>query len=251
VLGIRVDGVTRAWALERIGGWIEQRRATPERPARQVITLNPEMVMAARADATLRQAIERAALVVPDGIGVVWAARWLGWRVPERVTGIDLLVALAELAAARGWRIFLLGGAPGVAEAAARQLRAACPALLVAGTYAGTPALADDAPLAARVRASGADLVAVAYGVPAQERWIARNRTQLGAGVAIGVGGAFDLLAGRVPRAPRWLRRAGLEWAYRLWREPWRWRRMLALPRFAGAVLLARWGPSTRAAPRN
>lgn len=249
VLGVRVDAVSQARALALIGGWIAESPGGSASPTRQVVTLNPEIVMAARVNASVRAVIEQAALVVPDGIGVVLAARWLGWQMPERVTGIDLLEAVAARAAACGWRLYLLGGAPGVAAAAANHLVARHPALRVAGTSAASPDPAADASTAEHVRASGADVVCVAYGAPAQELWIARNHMRLGAAVALGVGGAFDLLAGRVPRAPRILRRAGLEWAYRLWREPWRWRRMLALPRFAGAVLIERWTHAAHAPP--
>lgn len=246
ILGVRVDVATWETALATIAAWVERQRATGEAssaafpPTCQVVTLNPEIVMAARADPALRALIAGADLVVPDGVGVVWVLRRAGWRAARRITGVDLLVALAGRAAAGGWRLFLLGAAPGVAEEAARRLAARFAGLAIAGTYAGASGAALDERQSALIRASRADLVFVAFGAPAQERWIARNRGRLGAAVAIGVGGAFDLLAGQVPRAPRWMRQDGLEWAYRLWRQPWRWRRMLALPRFALAVLLNR-----------
>ncbi len=247
VLGVRVDVVSWDEALARIAAWVEACLATPDADpgapvvaTRQIVTLNPEIVMAARAAPDLRALIAAADLVVPDGAGVVWALRRAGWRGAERIPGVDLLAALAERAATRGWRLFLLGAAPGVADAAARRLCGAYPGLVIAGTHAGAPDAALDEAQTARIRASRADLVAIAYGAPTQERWIARNRERLGASVALGVGGALDVLAGRVPRAPRWLRRAGLEWTFRLARQPWRWRRMLALPRFVLAVLLNR-----------
>jgi N-acetylglucosaminyldiphosphoundecaprenol N-acetyl-beta-D-mannosaminyltransferase len=240
VLGVRLDLVSTPEALVRIAVWLDAPEDQAARRMRHVVTLNPEMVMAARADPALRVLIAAADLVLPDGVGVAWAARRQGAGNIQRVTGVDLLAALAELAAARGWRVFLLGAAPGVAEAAARALCARFPALLIAGTHAGDARPGDDAATSRIVRESGADLLFVAYGAPAQERWLARNRAALGVGASIGVGGAFDILAGRVPRAPLWLRRRGLEWAWRLAREPWRWRRMLALPRFAMLVLAER-----------
>jgi N-acetylglucosaminyldiphosphoundecaprenol N-acetyl-beta-D-mannosaminyltransferase len=243
VLGLAVDAVTLGQALDWMAAQIEQRRATPEAarsPTAQVVTLNPEMVMAARRDDALRAAIASAALVVADGAGVVWAA---GLR--QRVAGVDLLTAFAERAAARGYRLFLLGAAPRVADEAARRLAARHPNLRVVGTYAGSPAPEELPGIAARVRASDADAMFVAFGSPAQEHWIAAARPSLGAAVAIGVGGGLDFVAGRVPRAPAWMRRRGLEWLYRLRRQPWRWRRMLALPRFVLAVgaerLARRW----------
>jgi N-acetylglucosaminyldiphosphoundecaprenol N-acetyl-beta-D-mannosaminyltransferase len=201
------------------------------------------MVMATRRDSALRATIQDADLVVPDGVGVVWAARLAGERVPGRVPGVDLLAAFAARAARRGYRIFLLGGAAGVAEAAGAHLVKRFPGLVVAGTFAGSPSSADEPEILGRIVAARPDAVFVAFGSPAQERWIARTRGQLGVAVAIGIGGALDFLAGRVPRAPGWMRQLGLEWLYRLWREPWRFRRMLALPRFA---VLALWNARYR-----
>jgi N-acetylglucosaminyldiphosphoundecaprenol N-acetyl-beta-D-mannosaminyltransferase len=124
-----------------------------------------------------------------------------------------------------------------VAEVVAQRLAAADPGLEVAGTYAGSPRVEDEEEVIGRVRATAPDLLFVAYGVPTEEKWIARNRDRLGVPVMVGVGGAFDFVAGVTKRAPAWMRRLGLEWFHRLVREPWRWRRQLALPRFAVLVL--------------
>jgi N-acetylglucosaminyldiphosphoundecaprenol N-acetyl-beta-D-mannosaminyltransferase len=237
VLGVRVDAVTAAETLALVADWVDEARRCSVPHTRQIVTLNPEMVMAARADPDLRDLINHADLVLPDGTGVVWAAWLRGWRDVRRITGVDTLVALAELAAARGWHLFFLGAAPGVAESAAERLRERWPGLTLAGTHVGKPDRAGDEQAVELICAGKTDILCVAYGSPAQERWIARNRDRLGGVVALGVGGALDFLAGRVPRAPRWMRRSGLEWAYRLWRQPWRWRRMRALPRFAAAAL--------------
>jgi N-acetylglucosaminyldiphosphoundecaprenol N-acetyl-beta-D-mannosaminyltransferase len=250
LLGVRVHRVTAEEALALMAGWVQEARATAMRGmpvrTRQVVTVNPEIVMSAHADTAVRDLINDADLVLPDGIGIVWATRLRGRRVAGRVTGTDMLMSLAEMAAARDWRLFLLGAASGVAEAAAERLRARFPNLAIAGVHAGTPAPEDDEHSTGLIRAGKADIVCVAYGSPAQERWIARNRGQLGAAVALGVGGALDFFAERVPRAPRWMRESGLEWAYRLMREPWRWRRMLALPRFALAALGEQWRDRVR-----
>jgi N-acetylglucosaminyldiphosphoundecaprenol N-acetyl-beta-D-mannosaminyltransferase len=241
VLGLPVDCVTLDETLAWMSAAIDETRreagsAGALQSARQLVTLNPEGVMTAKHNAALRSAILGADLVVPDGIGVVWAIRLLGAPVHQRVTGVDLLDAFCALAVERGYRVFLVGAAPGVAEQAARRLVVRHDGLIIAGTYPGSPDDAEAHIVTARIRAAHPDAVFVAFGAPAQETWIARYRGQLGAGVAIGVGGALDFLAGRVPRAPHWMRDAGLEWCYRLWRQPWRWRRMLALPRFALAV---------------
>lgn len=239
ILGVRVDRVSQQEAVERIVDILDARRASQETLAcQQMITVNPEFVMAARNNPEFRQAINAAALVVADGIGVVWAARHLKAPTPERVTGVDTLVVLAQHCARRGYRVYLLGAAPGVAEAAAARLQELAPDLQIAGTYAGSPAPDEEEAIIERIRAAQTDLLCVAYGAPAQDLWIARNLTRLPAGLAVGVGGSYDFIAGRQRRAPRLMRRMGLEWLYRLYREPWRWRRMLALPRFALLVLL-------------
>ncbi|MFI5273486.1 MAG: WecB/TagA/CpsF family glycosyltransferase [Ktedonobacterales bacterium] len=222
-----------AWMTERI----ERARTDGDGQTAQIVTLNAEIALAARHNMSLRRAIAGAALVVPDGAGVVWAG---GLRA--RVTGVDLLEAFAGVAAAHGYRLYLLGGAPGVAEVAAARLVARHRGLVVASSARGTPDIAERATQAARIRDARADVVFVAFGSPAQELWIADARGALGAAVAIGAGGALDFVAGRVPRAPVWLRRHGLEWLYRLARQPWRWRRMLALPRFVVAVWAERLG---------
>ena len=220
----------------------------------QIVTLQPEIVMRARRTPDLWAIIQRAPLVTADGMGIVWALRLRGVRAPERVTGVDLLAALAQRAATRGYRLFLLGGAPGIAEQAGVALQRRYPGLLVAGAWAGSPDPADDAEARRRIRAARPDLLCVAYGAPAQERWIARVGPALVADrqrgiVAIGVGGALDLLAGRIPRAPLWMQRVGFEWLYRLARQPWRWRRMVALPRFAALACAEAW--QTRAERRR
>lgn len=234
ILGVRVDAVTFNQALALIEAFIAEARP------RQVVTVNPEFVMAAQSDAEFRHIINTSALALPDGVGVWWASRRLGRPLPERIPGADFVDRLAELSAQRGYRLFFLGAMPGVADRAVEVLRGRYPGLVVAGTYAGSPGLQDEAANVARVQAAHPDILLVAYGAPAQDRWIARNMSRLGVAVCIGVGGSFDFIAGVRPRAPRWLRGWGLEWLHRLITQPWRWRRMLALPRFAWRVLWSR-----------
>ncbi len=233
ILGVRVDAITFDATLACIEGYIADGRP------RQIVTVNPEFVMASQSNAEFRQVINEAALALPDGTGVWWASRRLGRPVPERIPGVDLVDRLASLSADRGFRIYLLGALPGVAEQAARVLRSRYTGLTVAGTYAGSPRVEDEADIIEQVRAVHPHILLVAYGAPAQDLWIARNLDRLGVPVCIGVGGAFDYLAGVRPLAPRWLRRIGLEWLHRLITQPWRWRRMLALPRFVWRVLWA------------
>lgn len=193
-----------------------------------VATVNPEFVMRARKDPEFARILESAALCLPDGWGVVWAARRNGCNVPGPVTGVDLIPPLARICAQRGWRVFLLGAAEGVAADLAARLRNDNPGLEVgSSTSAGADQIADKHP----------HVLLVAFGAPKQEKWIDATGRASGAPVQIGVGGSFDYLTGRVRRAPAWMRKAGLEWLFRLAVQPWRVRRMLALPAFALRVL--------------
>jgi len=232
ILGVPIDATTFDGMLESIAEWI----ASADR-LHQICTVSPEFVMIAQDDPDFMQVLRTADLCVADGVGLLFAARYLGQPLPERVTGSDGVPLIAERAAREGWKLFLLGAGPGVAEQAAARLVARYPGLQVVGTYAGSPSSDEEDAIIAQVNASGADILLVAYGAPRQDLWIARNRARLKVYVAMGVGGTFDFIAGVVPRAPRWVRRVALEWRYRLYKQPWRWRRMLRLPRFVWAVL--------------
>jgi len=234
VLGVRVDDVTYDDVLARVDAYVAA--GGPH----HIVTLNPEMLMVAHREPAFRQALNEADLNVADGAGLMLAARWLGQPLPERVTGSDGIYRLTAHCARRGYRPFLLGAAPGVAEIAAGRLTALNPGLDVAGTHAGSPRVEDEDEIVDLIHAACPDLLYVAYGVPAEEQWIARNRQRLGVPVMIGVGGAFDFVAGVAKRAPAWMRKLGLEWLHRLAREPWRWRRQLVLPHFALLVLAQR-----------
>ncbi len=236
ILGQPVSAITYAELLDRIGEWVRER----PRRLHHLCTLNPEMVMIARQDVNFRQIVARADLAVPDGVGLLWAARRRGQPLPERVTGSDGLPIIARRAAREGWRLFLLGAAPGVADAAAAKLQMDNPGLQIAGTYSGSPSPDEETDLCARVNASQADLLFVAFGAPEQDKWIARNAPRLNVAMAAGIGGSFDFVAGVLPRAPLWMQRAGLEWLYRLYLQPWRIKRMTRLPRFVLAVLTER-----------
>ena len=201
-----------------------------------VATVNPEFVMRARKDREFARVLDGAALCLPDGTGVVWAARRQGCEVREPVAGVDLVQPLAAMCSRRGFRLFLLGAAPGVAADLAASLRDANPGLEVAA-HAGSPDSSDDVETVHRIHDHRAQVLLVAYGAPAQELWFDRLQGRLDVSVAIGVGGAFDYLTGRVPRAPAWMRRAGMEWLGRLVRQPWRVRRMAVLPVYAIKVL--------------
>ena len=201
-----------------------------------VATVNPEFVMRASKDREFAKVLETADLCLADGTGVVWAARRQGCQIGAPVTGVDLIPLLAAMCARRGFRLFLLGAAPGVAAEFAARLRAEHPGLEVAA-HAGTPDPSGDDEALKLIRAHRAQVLLVAYGAPKQEMWIDRNKDRSGVTVGMGVGGAFDYLTGRVERAPAWMRRAGLEWMHRLVYQPWRIRRMAVLPVYALKVL--------------
>jgi N-acetylglucosaminyldiphosphoundecaprenol N-acetyl-beta-D-mannosaminyltransferase len=234
VLGVGFDRVDLTAAAERALRRLDAGERT------FVITANPEFVMLAHRDESLARIARDAQLVVADGSGVVAASRLLGDPLP-RVPGRLLVDALVPHLAQRHSPVFFLGATPGVAERAAAELRRRAPGLVVAGVHAGSAEPKDDAVSVAWVRDSGAQVLLVAYGMPKQEQWIARNLPALPAvRLAIGVGGVFDQLAGvqRVP--PVVLHAIGLEWLWRLAREPRRWRRQRVLPLFALLVLRKR-----------
>ncbi|HEY9723025.1 MAG TPA: WecB/TagA/CpsF family glycosyltransferase [Oscillatoriaceae cyanobacterium] len=231
VLDLPVDLLTRDEALGRVAEAIAQRQAL------RVVTLNAEMAMQAQADAELAGIIRDTGLVVPDGSGVVWALRRQG-RAVAKLPGIELLETIAAAAAKHGWRVYFLGGKPGVADKAVETLCARYPGLCVAGARDGYFNADDEQAVIETVRAAQTDILLVALGVPRQEKWIARHQSALGVSVAMGVGGSFDVFAGTVKRAPAVFQKLHLEWLFRLMQEPWRFQRMQStLPRFVSEVL--------------
>ena len=235
MLDIPVDRITYQGWMATVERWVQA-----DDRAHQVCTVNPEFVMMAQRDPNFRHILQRADLCIADGVGLLWAARRLAQPLPERVTGSDGVFVIAETAARLGWRLYLLGAAEGVAEQAAQVLVDQYAQLQIAGTYSGSPSGEEEADIVARINAAQADVLLVAYGATAQDKWIARNLPRLHVSMAMGVGGAFDFVAGIVPRAPAVMQRYGLEWLYRLYRQPWRWRRMLRLPRFVVSILRQR-----------
>lgn len=237
VLDVPVDLMTE----EETRGWLHEQLGTGSSCA-HVVTLNPEYVMTARREPSFWASLREAQLSTIDGVGIALTLKLRGeTRHAERVTGVALCWMLAEESARTGDSIFLLGAGPGVAQAAGEKLREASPDAVIAGIWSdGSPRAEDDAETIRRIAGSGATIVLVAYGAPAQIHWIARNRDALSAAgvkVVAGIGGALDYISGTVPWAPSIVRKLGLEWAYRLAREPWRWRRQVVLPYFALLVV--------------
>ncbi len=228
LLGVSIDPLSQEEALLRLHALL----LCPGQY--HVVTPNSEMLVSAASDPDFRSLLNHAALRLPDGAGLLFLARWTGQLLPERVTGTD---TLREFCASltEEHPVFLLGARAGVAEKAAAALRQHNPRLRVAGTYAGSPRGEDAPDIVARIRASQAHVLFVAYGAPAQERWIAKHLPELpSVRIAMGVGGAFDFLAGVQVRAPSLLRRLGLEWLWRVLREPQRigriWRAVVVFP---------------------
>ncbi len=245
ILGVRIDDVTMQEACDRVAGYIAGGGW------HQIATVNPEFIMRASGDASFAAVLDHTDLNVPDGVGVLWAARRMRKPLRERVAGVDLLQRLCAIGSQSGWRVFFLGARTGVAERAAAIVAFKYQGLVVAGAYAGSPHPQDDRDAVAIIRRARANLLFVAYGAPGQDLWLARNLPALMAGttpdaaaagapglVGIGVGGAFDFITGLQKRAPPQMQRMGLEWLYRLLRQPGRWRRQLVLLRFAAAVML-------------
>jgi N-acetylglucosaminyldiphosphoundecaprenol N-acetyl-beta-D-mannosaminyltransferase len=233
VLGVGFDPVDVVGAVDAVVALADQPGA------HLVVTANVEMVMGARQAPELADILRRAALVVADGVGVVWGARRLGHPLPGRVPGIDLAERLCAEAARRGWSVGLLGGAPGVALEAADNVRRRYPGIQIAAALHGYFGDAE-ADVIRTIRAASPTLLLAGLGSPRQERWLDRHVASLGVRIAVGVGGTLDVWAGRVRRAPRAVQAMGLEWCYRLVRQPRRWRRQLTIPRFMAAVLVAR-----------
>lgn len=235
--GLPVDRMTFAQAMEAIESLVLSRAGG------SVFTPNVDHVVQFAENRRLRDAYERASLSLADGMPIVWASRLVGQPIPEKISGSDLVTPLLERAGARGWRVFLLGGNDGVAEAAAAKMTQAYPGLQIVGTLA--PRVDLDEPSERRtaiveaVKAAAPDLVLFAFGAPKQELFIAEVQDALRPAVLLGIGASLDFLAGTVPRAPAWMSSHGLEWAYRLAREPRRlWRRyLLRDPKFLVILL--------------
>ena len=222
VLGVGFDNLSMSEAIDRAmkdiaehkGGW--------------VVTPNPEIVLECRKNEAMARAVKDAALVIADGIGVIYASKILGRPLREKIPGIDFACGLLQRLSEHGGRAYLFGAKPGVAEAAAETLRHRFPGLDVCGTHDGY--FQDDAPIVADIQAKKPDLLLVCLGAPKQELWMETHSSELDVGTMIGLGGSLDVFAGTAQRAPEGLRRLGLEWLYRLFREPRRIKRMIRLP---------------------
>ncbi|MBK0009202.1 MULTISPECIES: WecB/TagA/CpsF family glycosyltransferase [Priestia] len=200
-----------------------------------IVAINPEKIMKAQEDRELKSLLNQATYQIPDGIGVILASKLKKGRIRERVTGIDMMLKLCKEATNNGKRIFLYGAKPGIADEAKAKLEEMFPGILIVGTLNGYEK--NEEVIERTINDSGAEIVFVALGSPAQENWIIAHKEKLNPSVYQGVGGSFDVISGRLNRAPAVFQKFGLEWLYRLLKEPWRWKRQLELPKFLLRVL--------------
>jgi N-acetylglucosaminyldiphosphoundecaprenol N-acetyl-beta-D-mannosaminyltransferase len=217
IMGVPFDNVTRSETLNVI------HRMVQSRSPHYIATANVDFLVKAQTDVELRRILFDAHLVLCDGTPLLWASRWLGNPLPERVAGSDLVPVLLEAASAKGYRIFILGAAEGMNRMAAENIQRAHPDLLVVGRYSPPPTTLqemDHDEIKRQIGLAKPDILLVAFGCPKQEKWISMNYRELGVPVCVGVGATVDFLAGAVKRAPLWMRRAGLEWTWRLAQEP-------------------------------
>ena len=195
-----------------------------------IVAINPEKIIKAKNDQSLRKLLNEAEFQIPDGIGVILASKIQKGKITSRVTGVDMMMRLCEEAAKRQKPIFLYGGMPGVADKAAEKLKELYPNIIISGTQDGYEK--DNSKVNAKINEAKPDILFVAMGSPKQENWINANRDSLHPTIYQGVGGSFDVLAGTVKRAPEAFQKVGMEWFYRLMKEPKRFKRQLALPLF-------------------
>jgi N-acetylglucosaminyldiphosphoundecaprenol N-acetyl-beta-D-mannosaminyltransferase len=231
IYGIRVCKLNKQQTVE----WLVQ--AIANRQTTQVITANPIMLMTALEQPKYMAMMQRAELIVPDGAGLVWAASYLGEPVAEKVAGIDLLHELLARGEVKGWRIFLLGASPEIIQITAEKLRLQYPLLQLVGVRDGYFESEDDAEVISQIREASPDILFVGRSADKQEPWIDQYKAELQVPVMMGIGGSFDVLSGKLKRAPQIFIRLRLEWFYRLLQEPWRYKRMLLLPKFVVKVI--------------
>ncbi len=234
ILGVNVNSLTMAQAVEAVQQFIAEKKVA------MVATANAEMLMRSTQDEELKDILNQADLVVPDGAGTVWAAGHLGEPMPERVAGFDLAQELMREAPARGDRIYFFGSAPGVADKAKAKAEELYPGIQVVGTRNGFFTEADEPGIIAEIKAARPDILLAALGVPKQEKWLKKHMQELQVPVSIGVGGTLDVMAGVMERAPLWMQKAKLEWLFRGLKQPSRAGRLLALPKFVLKVVASK-----------
>lgn len=236
IMGISIDKVTMGEALDRLKEFLG------EDGVHTIFTPNAEILMDGLMDPNLGDVLRKSDMLVPDGAGVVLAAKILGTPLPEKVPGFDLLKNSFSLNRDVPTSYYFFGGKPGIAREAAVKVEEAYPGAHIVGSRDGYFKPEDEESIIQQINSAGPDILAVALGAPKQEKWIHANKDRLKVKVCIGVGGSFDVLAGKVQLAPAFFRNNGLEWLYRLYKEPWRFKRMMKLPKFVLTTIAYRLG---------
>lgn len=235
ITGLKVHLVSMDEALGTIAEWVKDRQRQ-----RHIVTADASMAVIARRDPELSDIIREADMVTPDGAGIIWASRLLRRKIVSKVSGVDLVGQLCCMSAHSGCRIFFLGAAPGVAAEAAEKLRAKYPGAQIVGTQDGYFSAKDEPGVVNTIRELAPDILLVAFGIPKQEKWIKRYKGEIGVPVSVGIGGSFDVFSGRVSRAPVWMQKRGLEWLYRLAKNPKKISKVMTLPQFAILTVLTK-----------
>jgi N-acetylglucosaminyldiphosphoundecaprenol N-acetyl-beta-D-mannosaminyltransferase len=221
ILGVKIDEYSFSEVMQKIINFLKENKL------HQICTVNPEFIVAAQNDSVFKDILNNSDLNVPDGVGLKYAAIYKRQKIGERITGVDLTWELCKMASERSYSVYFLGGKPGIAKKASSIIKKLYPELKIAGTDASNP---NDAGLIEKINKSGADILLVAYGAPKQDKFIYKLKNQKSkiknTRIAIGVGGTFDYISGEISRAPKWVRSIGLEWLYRLIRQPSRIKRI-------------------------
>jgi len=242
--GVPVDNVSLSYALSRVTGEInrhESRETDENAGCSMIATVNALAIEEALKDREYHNILKNTLLTLSDGTGLKWGLSLLGTPVQERLTGIDFAYYLCRLASINGWPVYFLGAEGNISKMAANALAEKYPGLIIAGARDGYFDF-DDERVPKEIMSRGAKILFVAMGIPRQEKWIKRHSAILNRCIAVGLGGSFDVMSGKLKRAPLWMQKVGLEWFYRLIQEPWRWKRMLGLPVFVIRVLLSKFG---------
>jgi len=232
-LGVDVCALNMEEVLDEVDNIILQKKPS------FIVAINPEKIMKAQKDENLRNLLNSASIQIPDGVGVVIASILNGGRIRSRVTGIDLMINICERASKKGYKVYILGAKPGVAEKAAKVLKNKFLGLNIVGIKDGY--FKDEEEVINDIKEKSPDILFVAMGSPKQEYWITRNMEKLNVPLLMGIGGSLDVISGNIKRAPKLMRNLGLEWLYRLIKEPWRYKRMAVLPVFLCKVLKERF----------
>jgi len=234
ILGLPIDSLTFLQTLRVLKNFLQEKKP------HQVVTLNSLMVNDALRDPELKKILEQADLVICDSVGIFWAMKFLTKPLPEIIPGIKLMYELCKISEKEGYRIYLLGGKKEVVEGMVGELKKLFPRIKLVGWYNGYFSLVEEKEIIQEIKNVSPDMIFLALGSPKQEKWANAHLKELNVRLVTGVGGSFDIISGKLRRAPKLFRKLGLEWLYRLYQEPWRIKRIVRLPIFVFRIVLSR-----------